>query len=68
MTPALLLEVIEERAASGVDFMTIHAGLLRAHLSMVKTRVTGIVSRGGAALARWMELSGRARPKRGIPV
>ncbi|MDD5210433.1 MAG: phosphomethylpyrimidine synthase ThiC [Elusimicrobiales bacterium] len=62
INPALILEVIEEQAASGVDFMTIHAGLLRAHLPLVKDRVTGIVSRGGAALAKWMELGGEENP------
>ncbi len=62
ITPALILEVIEEHAAAGVDFMTIHAGLLRAHLPLVRNRVTGIVSRGGAALAKWMELSGGENP------
>jgi phosphomethylpyrimidine synthase len=54
LTPKLILEVIEEQAKQGVDYMTIHAGLLREHLPMVKSRVTGIVSRGGALLAQWM--------------
>ncbi|MBI4350543.1 MAG: phosphomethylpyrimidine synthase ThiC [Elusimicrobia bacterium] len=62
VTTSLILEVIEEQAAAGVDFMTIHAGLLRAHLPLVKGRVTGIVSRGGAALAKWMELTGEENP------
>lgn len=62
LTPALLLEVIEEQAADGVDFMTVHAGLLRAHLPLLKARTTGIVSRGGAALARWMELRRAENP------
>lgn len=62
MTPGLLLEVIEEHAEAGVDFMTIHAGLLRAQLPLVKSRTTGIVSRGGAALARWMELNRAENP------
>ena len=58
----LLLEVIEEQAEAGVDFMTIHAGLLRRHLPLVKGRVTGIVSRGGAAMAKWMELNNAENP------
>lgn len=62
VTPALLLEVIEEHAEAGVDFMTVHAGLLRRHLPLVKGRTTGIVSRGGAALARWMELNNAENP------
>jgi len=62
INPALILEVIEEQAEAGVDFMTIHAGLLRAHLPLVKGRVTGIVSRGGAAIAKWIELKGEENP------
>jgi phosphomethylpyrimidine synthase len=49
-----ILEVIEKQAKQGVDFFTIHAGLLREHLSLVQSRVAGIVSRGGALLAKWM--------------
>lgn len=62
LTPALLLEVIEEQAEAGVDFMTVHAGLLRRHLPLVKGRTTGIVSRGGAALAGWMQMHGAENP------
>jgi phosphomethylpyrimidine synthase len=50
----LMLEVIEEQAEQGVDYMTIHAGILREHLPLVRNRITGIVSRGGALLAVWM--------------
>src|SRR6202048_1052022 len=50
----VMLEVIEEQAEQGVDYMTIHAGVLRAFLPLVRTRITGIVSRGGAVLAQWM--------------
>ena len=54
VTPELMLDVIEEQAAQGVDYMTIHAGVLREFLPMVRNRITGIVSRGGALLAQWM--------------
>jgi len=54
LSAALMLEVIEEQAAQGVDYMTIHAGLLVQYLPLVATRITGIVSRGGAILAQWM--------------
>jgi phosphomethylpyrimidine synthase len=37
-----------------VDYMTIHAGILIEHLPLVRDRITGIVSRGGGILARWM--------------
>ncbi|HET9161828.1 MAG TPA: phosphomethylpyrimidine synthase ThiC [Solirubrobacterales bacterium] len=54
LTPELLLETIERQALQGVDYMTIHAGVLFAHLPLTRHRVTGIVSRGGGILARWM--------------
>jgi len=50
----IMLEVIEEQAAQGVDYMTIHAGVLIQYLPLVVKRITGIVSRGGAILAQWM--------------
>ena len=50
----VMLEVIEEQAAQGVDYMTIHAGALIQYLPMIAKRITGIVSRGGAILAQWM--------------
>ncbi len=49
-----LLDVIEKQAQQGVDYMTIHAGLLIEHLPLVRDRLTGIVSRGGGIIARWM--------------
>jgi phosphomethylpyrimidine synthase len=62
ITPDLLLQVIEGQARQGVDFMTVHAGLLRAHLPHVRKRTTGIVSRGGAILAHWMLRHGAENP------
>jgi phosphomethylpyrimidine synthase len=59
LTPRLMLEVIESQARQGVDYMTIHAGLLRDHIPLAARRVTGIVSRGGAMMAQWM-LSNKA--------
>ncbi len=53
LTPSLMLEVIEEQAEQGVDYMTIHAGVLREHIPLTRARITGIVSRGGAILAEW---------------
>lgn len=50
----ILLDVIEKQAKQGVDFFTIHAGVLKEHLPLLKNRVMGIVSRGGALLAKWM--------------
>src|SRR6516162_10214460 len=54
LTIDLMLEVIEEQAEQGVDYMTIHAGVLIQYLPLVAKRITGIVSRGGAILAQWM--------------
>ncbi|HXY49569.1 MAG TPA: phosphomethylpyrimidine synthase ThiC [Terriglobales bacterium] len=54
LSAGVMLEVIEEQAAQGVDYMTIHAGVLIQYLPLVSTRITGIVSRGGAILAQWM--------------
>jgi phosphomethylpyrimidine synthase len=50
----LVLESLELQAGQGVDFFTIHAGLLREHLPLVEKRLIGIVSRGGSLLAKWM--------------
>lgn len=57
-----ILDVIEKQAAQGVDFFTIHAGLLREHLPLLQRRVAGIVSRGGALLAKWMLHHKRQNP------
>jgi len=54
LTAPLMLEVIEEQAQQGVDYMTIHAGVLVQHIPLTTRRVTGIVSRGGSILAEWM--------------
>ncbi len=54
LNKTVMLEVIEEQAEQGVDYMTIHAGVLIQYLPMVSKRITGIVSRGGAILGQWM--------------
>ena len=54
MDPLLLLKVIREQAEQGVDFMTLHAGLLLRHIPAAMNRKMGIVSRGGAIMAEWM--------------
>ena len=62
LTGELLLEVIEHQARQGVDHMTIHAGVRLEHLPLCQHRVTGIVSRGGGLLARWMVHHKRENP------
>jgi len=57
-----ILRQIERQASQGVDFMTIHAGLLREHLELANKRLMGIVSRGGSLLAKWMFHHGRQNP------
>ncbi len=59
LTWAAFRDTLIEQAEQGVDYMTIHAGVLRAHLPRARNRVTGIVSRGGAILAAWCEHHGR---------
>jgi phosphomethylpyrimidine synthase len=49
-----VLSTLEHQAQQGVDFFTIHAGLLREHLAFVRDRIAGIVSRGGSLLAKWI--------------
>jgi phosphomethylpyrimidine synthase len=54
LSKQVMLEVIEEQAEQGVDYMTIHAGVLVQYIPLTTRRVTGIVSRGGSILAEWM--------------
>jgi len=54
LSKQVMLEVIEEQAEQGVDYMTIHAGVLVQYIPLTTQRVTGIVSRGGSILAEWM--------------
>ncbi|HEX2922985.1 MAG TPA: phosphomethylpyrimidine synthase ThiC [Chloroflexota bacterium] len=62
LTAELLLSVIEEQARQGVDYMTIHCGLLQRHLPLARKRLVGVVSRGGGLIARWMAYHGRENP------
>jgi len=55
LTPEGALQTIEHQARQGVDFMTLHAGVLLEHVPMISERLTGIVSRGGAIMAQWMK-------------
>ncbi|PJZ40763.1 phosphomethylpyrimidine synthase [Leptospira kmetyi] len=49
----VFLETLEEQAEQGVDYFTIHAGVLLRYIPFTANRVTGIVSRGGSILAKW---------------
>ncbi|MGH7879086.1 MAG: phosphomethylpyrimidine synthase ThiC, partial [Candidatus Binataceae bacterium] len=58
------LEVIERQARQGVDYMTLHCGVTRESVSKLRghQRIEGIVSRGGALLAAWIERTGNENP------
>ncbi len=57
-----ILNVLQKQAKQGVDFFTIHAGLLREHVPLARKRLAGIVSRGGALLAKWMTYHQKQNP------
>ena len=54
LTTADMIDMLEHQAQQGVDYFTIHAGVLVEYLELVKDRITGIVSRGGSIMAKWM--------------
>ncbi len=53
-TPQQMLDMVEHQARQGVDYMTIHAGVLQEYLPLTANRITGIVSRGGSLMGAWM--------------
>jgi len=53
---------LHNQAKQGVDYFTIHAGVLKEHLPLVRKRLIGIVSRGGSLLAKWMLYHNRQNP------
>jgi phosphomethylpyrimidine synthase len=56
------LDMVEHQAKQGVDYMTIHCGVLLEHLHLTVNRVTGIVSRGGSLIAKWMMAHNKQNP------
>lgn len=62
ITAQVLLDMIELQAKQGVDYMTLHCGVLFEHLPLTQHRVTGIVSRGGGLLAQWMVIYKKQNP------
>jgi len=62
LTPELILQVITEQAEQGVDYMTVHASILREMIPLAQKRTTGIVSRGGSLIAQWMLGHGEENP------
>jgi len=53
LTWELYRDTLLEQAEQGVDYFTIHAGILQEHLPFAEKRLTGIVSRGGSIMAKW---------------
>ncbi len=53
LTWEVFRDTLIEQAEQGVDYFTIHAGVRLAHIPLTATRLTGIVSRGGAIMAAW---------------
>jgi len=62
LTVERMFEVVEFQASQGVDYMTLHAGVLREYLPLTQHRITGIVSRGGALMAQWMMIHQQQNP------
>ena len=56
------LDCVEHQARQGVDYMTLHAGILREHIPLTANRLTGIVSRGGSLVASWMVAHNKENP------
>ncbi len=56
------LDMVEHQAKQGVDYMTVHCGVLLEHLHLSVNRVTGIVSRGGSLIAKWMMAHRKQNP------
>jgi phosphomethylpyrimidine synthase len=56
------LDMVEHQAKQGVDYMTVHCGVKLEHLHLSSKRVTGIVSRGGSLIAKWMMVHRRQNP------
>ncbi|MFA5258221.1 MAG: phosphomethylpyrimidine synthase ThiC, partial [Opitutales bacterium] len=56
LTWEIFRETVLEQAEQGVDYMTVHAGVLKEFIPLTAKRMTGIVSRGGSIMARWMQI------------
>ena len=56
LTWEIYKDTLIEQCEQGVDYFTIHAGVLREHAELVKTRLTGCVSRGGSIMMQWCVL------------
>ncbi|MBN2351791.1 MAG: phosphomethylpyrimidine synthase ThiC [Spirochaetales bacterium] len=57
-----ILDSIRTHIEDGVDFVTMHCGVRRAHIPLLESRIMGVVSRGGSFLVKWMLAHGRENP------
>ncbi len=62
ITAGDLLDSIRTHVEDGVDFITVHCGVRRAHIPFLKSRIMGVVSRGGSFLIKWMLVHDRENP------
>jgi phosphomethylpyrimidine synthase len=62
LTEKVIMEMLLHQAKQGVDYFTIHAGVLRRHLPLIKKRLIGVVSRGGSLRAIWMRVHRKLNP------
>ena len=62
MRPQHFLDMVEHQARQGVDYITVHCGVMLEHLPYTAGRVTGIVSRGGSLIAKWMMTHRKQNP------
>ena len=62
MRPQHFLDMVEHQAKQGVDYMTVHCGVKLEHLHLTANRLTGIVSRGGSLVAKWMMTHRKQNP------
>ncbi len=59
LTWEIYRDTLIEQAEQGVDYFTIHAGVLKAHADIIGERLTGIVSRGGSIMTQWAVMHGQ---------
>jgi phosphomethylpyrimidine synthase len=59
LTWEIYRDTLIEQCEQGVDYFTIHAGVLKAHALLLENRLTGIVSRGGSILTKWCKVHNR---------
>jgi phosphomethylpyrimidine synthase len=56
------LDMVHHHAKQGVDFVTVHCGVTRSAIPLLKNRITGVVSRGGSFLVAWMRCHQKENP------